>query len=49
MTGVKEMVVGVGQQELGHLSRLRRFKEALLESDSKVKLGCLSEADSKVI
>ncbi len=45
----KEMFVCLAQQELGHFNSLRRLKEALLESDSEIKLGCLSAADSKVI
>lgn len=45
----KEMFVWLAQQELGHFNSLRRLKEALLESDSEIKLGCLSAEDSKVI
>lgn len=45
----KEMFVCLAQQELGHLNSLRRLKEALLESDSEIELGCLSATDSKVI
>ena len=45
----KEMFVWLAQQELGHFNSLRKLKEALLESDSEIKLGCLSAEDSKVI
>ena len=45
----KEMFVWLAQQELGHFNSLRKLKEALLESDSAIKLGCLSAEDSKVI
>ncbi len=45
----KEMFVWLAQQELGHFNSLRRLKEALLESDSEIKLGCLSAEDSRVI
>ncbi len=45
----KEMFVWLAQQELGHFNSLRRLNEALLESDSEIKLGCLSAEDSKVI
>ena len=45
----KEMFVWLAQQELGHFNSLRKLNEALLESDSEIKLGCLSAEDSKVI
>ena len=45
----KEMFLWLAQQELGHFNSLRRLKEALLESDSEIKLGCLSAEDSRVI
>jgi len=45
----KEMFVWLAQQELGHFNCLCKLKEVCLESGSKVKLGCLSAEDSKVI
>ncbi len=45
----KEMFVWLAQQELGHFNGLCKLKEALLESDSEIELGCLSAEDSKVI
>ncbi len=45
----KEMFVWLAQQELGHFNSLRKLKEVCLEPGSKVKLGCLSAEDSKVI
>ena len=45
----KEMFVWLAQQELGHFNGLRKLNEALLESDSEIKLGHLSAEDSKVI
>ncbi len=45
----KEMFVWLAHQELGHFNSLRKLNEALLESDSEIKLGCLSAEDSRVI
>ena len=45
----KKMFVWLAQQELGHFNSLGKLKEALLKSDSEIKLGCLSAEDSKVI
>lgn len=45
----KEMFLRLAQQEMGHFNNIIRLKEALVDLDSQVEYGRLSDADSRII